>query len=292
MLKVNLVLSLLLLVSSNSWSNSSTTTFSQEKDIMSSVREKIGLNYFNFWDGPGVSGLDTITPNELGKPNDDGLSLWNLTSIRYKFSKDIALDLQNRMQFIHTEKRDSRFQGLRVGVSGLLAQGEIWKINGAVNTDVPEANGYIAQQRATIFNPGTFANLTVKPKDSRFSVFAILSPRFFFYSDKEAVEPQWKRAGRSPGQKPEFIMAASPTLNYALTDKLGLRTGVDLSFRKLMQDEWGSFRRWPSSWSTGFTYDFNKYLSIYPYVMTYPFDGKGLSQETTSLGMWMSGTIL
>lgn len=287
-----LVLFTLFSLSFSAWSNVSTTTLGSNSGFSKFIEEKIGLNYFNFWDGPGISSLDTITPNELGKPNDDGLSFWNLTSVRYKFTKDVAFDVQNRMQFIHTEKQDARFQGVRVGISGILAQGEIWKINGAVNTDVPGANGYVAEQRKTIFNPGTFANLTIKPRNSRFSVFALLSPRFFFYSDKEAVEPQWKRAGRSAGQKPEFILATSPSLNYAITDKFGLRSGLDLSFRKLMQDEWGSFRRWPTAWSTGVTYDFNKYLSIYPYIMTYPFDGKGISQQTTSVGMWMSGTIL
>lgn len=251
--------------------------------------ENFGMNYFSFWEGPSLE--DGMTgKNELNRPLDTGLSLFNLVSITYKLTERYNLDIQNRLELIHTQENEWRFQGIRAGISGKLMKGETWSLKGAINTDVPELNGRDARARTVIFNPGVFAGLSwdISPK---WALYAILSPRLFFYQNDEAVEDEWLLAGRDPGEKPRAIIQASPTLNYAINDKIGMRTGLDLQFRQFVKSDPGFLQRWPTSWSVGPTFNIHKSLHMYTYVQTWPFDGIGLTRETASLGMWISGVL-
>lgn len=251
--------------------------------------ERFGTNYFSFWEGPSLEDGQTGR-NELGNPMDTGISMFNLVSVTFKINDQYSIDLQNRLEQIQTRDQEWRFQGIRAGVSGLLAKGNRWSLKGAVNTDVPELNGRDARMRTVLFNPGVFAGHTwnFAPK---WSTYTILSPRIFFYRDDEAVEPEWLLAGRDPGEKPRAIIQAFPTINYALTDKWGLRSGLDVQFRQFVESSPGYLRRWPTSWTFGPTLALHKTLNVYTFVQTWPFDGKGLSRETASLGMWLSGVL-
>jgi len=250
---------------------------------------RFGANYFSFWEGPSLN--DGLTArNELGRPLDDGLQLFNLVSFTYKLNDRYALDLQTRLEYIHTQEIQWRYQGMRIGISGKLLGGEKWSLKGAANTDVPELNGRDARARKTIFNPGLFAGLTYQLSD-RWSIYSIISPRYFFYSEKYAVEDEWAQSGRSPGLKPRIIIALSPTLNYAFNDKVGMRGGFDLSFRQFVDSDPLYFKRWPTSMSIGPTFNISKYLNLYTYVQTWPFDGKKMTMETASLGMWINGVL-
>lgn len=253
------------------------------------IRDRIGMNYFSFWEGPSLDDGQT-GKNELGNPLDTGLSLFNLVSVTYKVTDKYSLDIQNRLEWIHTNQEAWRFQGIRAGVSGKLLSGETWSLKGAVNTDVPEVNGRDARFRTVLFNPGVFAGhtWTISPK---WSTYTILSPRVFFYRDDRAVEPEWLLAGRDPGEKPRAIIQAFPTVNYAITDKFGLRSGLDVQFRQFVKNEPTYLRRWPTSWTAGPTMALSKMLNVYTFVQTWPFDGGGLSRETASVGMWLSGTL-
>jgi tellurite resistance protein TerC len=252
-------------------------------------QQKFGLSYFSFWEGPSLE--DGLTArNELSNPLDTGLSLFNLVSVKYKLNSSYSIDLQNRLELIHTQDSEWRFQGIRAGLSGTLLKGKSWNLNGAVNTDVPELNGRDARARTVVFNPGLFAGLTWNI-DPKWSLYTILSPRIFFYRDDQAVEREWLLAGRDPGEKPRAIIQAFPTLNYAFNDTFGLRSGLDMQFRQFVESSPTYFKRWPTSWTLGPTFNLNKMLSTYFYVQTWPFDGKGLTRETSSLGMWLSGII-
>lgn len=259
------------------------------EDSLGRIRENIGMNYFSFWEGPSLEDGQT-GKNELNRPLDTGLSLFNLVSITYRINEKYNFDLQNRLELIHTRENEWRFQGLRAGVSGKLLQGEKWSMKGAVNTDIPELNGRDARARAVLFNPGLFAGLTWNFA-TNWSLYSILSPRIFFYQNDEAVEDEWLLAGRDPGEKPRIILQGSPTLNYAINDKVGLRTGIDLQFRQFVESESGYFKRWPTSWTAGPTFNIGKALNIYTFVQTWPFDGNKLTTETASLGMWLSGVL-
>lgn len=259
-----------------------------------------GMNYFSFWEGNSLYDGKTAR-NERGGRLDDGLQLFNLISTTYKLNDRFGIDLQTRLEHIpitfrgDTKKgKDTepawRFQGLRIGISGKLLSGEKWSLRGAFNTDVPELNGRDARFRTTILTPGLFAGLNYQFND-RWSLYAILSPRLFFYRDDDAVEPEWAEARRSPGEKPRAILAMSPSINYAFNDVYGFRTGIDLSFRQFIESDPTFLKRWPSSASAGPTFIINKHLNIWTYVMTWPFDGKKMTMETTSYGAWINGII-
>lgn len=253
---------------------------------------KWGISYFSFWDGPGLAGgLQSFTPNDKGKPLDTGLSLTSLISVKYRLSEVLAIDVQNRIQWIQTNEPELRFQAPRVGVSGKFASGSNWQLSGALNTDIPGV-GYIVTQRAILFNPGLFASFAYTPQNSRWSLFALLTPRVWFYSDRNAVEPQWLAEGLRAGQKPEMVISLTPTVNYSISDRLGLRAGATLDFRKFVEGNWLEWQRWRMPTTAGVTYKFSKVLEVYAFLNTFPFDGKGLSLDTSSIGMWLSGVIL
>ena len=150
--------------------------------------------------------------------------------------------------------------------------------------------GRDARLRTVLFNPGVFAGhtWTIFPK---WSTYTILSPRIFFYRDDEAVEPEWLASGREAGEKPRAIIQASPTINYSANDFWGVRSGLDLQFRQFIESSPNYFKRWPTAWSIGPTFNINKFLNIYAYVQSWPFDGDGLNVETSSYGMWLTGDL-
>ncbi len=259
-----------------------------------------GMNYFSFLEAQSL-GDGKVAKNELGGRLDDGLQLFNLVSTTYKLTDRYNIDLQTRLEHIFMTYRGDtkrglptepawRFQGLRIGISGKLAGGEKWSLKGAFNTDIPELNGRDARLQKTIFNPGLFTGLNYQFSD-RWSFYAILSPRVFFYTDDEAVTPEWKASGRSPGEKSRMILAMSPSVNYAYNDVYGLRAGLDLSFRQFVESDPLFLKRWPTSASFGPTFAVNKHLNVWTYVMAWPFDGKKSHLDTTSLGAWINGII-
>lgn len=276
---------------------SSTWSFAQGTN---STPSPWGMNYFSFWEGHSLDNGKSAK-NEMGGRLDDGLQLFNLISTTYKITDRIGIDLQTRLEHIPItyrgdlkNKRDTepswRFQGLRLGISGKLASGEKWSFKGAFNTDIPELNGRDARLRKTIFTPGLFTGFTYQMTD-RWSIYAILSPRIFFYTNDDAVEPEWTAGGRTPGEKPRMILAASPSVNYAFNDAYGMRAGLDLSFRQFVESDPTFLKRWPTSASAGPTFVINKHLNIWTYVMAWPFDGKKTHLETTSWGAWINGII-
>src|SRR5689334_15908226 len=65
------------------------------------VKSMFGVTYFSFFNGPGILG-DTVafSPNQYGKPENNGLYLQNNISLRYKFSERLGLDFQTRFKLI------------------------------------------------------------------------------------------------------------------------------------------------------------------------------------------------
>ncbi len=287
----------------------------------------LGVSYFTFFDGPGLMpGMYEITPNVLGKPNDDGLRLSNYVSLKYKVSSRFAADFQMRIQWILNNANDVdqfqslRWQSPRIGISGKLLSGKDWTLTGAVNTDFPYfvprplGGGVVARQRTTIFNPGLFAKFSYEPKLSRWSVVSLVMPRFFLYEDRSAAEPQLSRAGFSPELKNEFLIDLAPTLNYALGHKTGLRLGTELIYSKFILSNWNPFhgslnvsdihsKAWrlaPVPIQLGVTHEWSEIFSISLFLQGYPLaaqrvrrDGSSSSfLNTTSVGMWISGTVI
>lgn len=284
-----------------------------------------GLTYFSFFDGPGLTGNFGVTPNWLGKPLDDGLSFFNLVSLQYRFSETLAIDLQTRTQILLNNGTDTaqfqqfRWQSPRIGVSGKLLSGEDWSVSGAINTDFPYSfpapfgGGLLATQRTVVFNPGLFANFRYTPKGTNWSFFTLLTPRYFFYADRDAAEPQLAQGGLSPGLKPELVLQISPSAIYALNEKLGLRFGTIIDFRKLVLSGWNplsvslntsdansaAWRLWATPIQLGFNYDLSKAFSVYTFLNTYPIAAQRVRRdgtqagftETVSVNMWLSGTI-
>jgi hypothetical protein len=286
----------------------------------------LGLIYFVFFDGPGLSGMSGQTPNVLGLPDDDGLRLTNYLSVKYRLGERWALDFQARVQWVLNNAQDVgdfqalRWQSPRIGVSGKLLSGNDWTLTGAINTDFPYffpapiGGGFVAERRTTLLNPGLFAKFSYQPKGSRWSLFSLVMPRFFVYRDRNAAEPQLLRAGYSPGLKPELTLSFSPSVNYDLGKRFGVRLGTELTYRKLVLSSWNPFRgslngsdiqskAWrlaPVPIQMGVTYEPSDTLNVSLFFQGFPIaaqrerrDGSRASfAETTSVGMWISGVLL
>jgi hypothetical protein len=187
-----------------------------------------------------------------------------------------------------------------MGISGVLWKAGDWSLNGAANTDLPYT-GYTASERTLVLSPGLFAGLSYRPTQSRWSLYVLVMPRVWFYQDRYAVEPEWIAGNRNPGEKFESIMQFTPTVNYAINDTWGLRSGLGLDFRKWVKDDWSTWRRWDTPLTAGVTYAHSSAFNVYAYFQSFPFDGRriglnrepfnGFRSDTSSFGMWLSGTV-
>jgi hypothetical protein len=276
------------------------------------VKKHFGMDLNSFFSGPGIGQPLSLSPGSNGFASDTGLSFYNLLSMKWKFSERFAFDVQLRSQLMVTNLENQalfgdilRWQGQRFGVSGKLLSGESWSLRGALNTDLPIPGlvGQINEGRKLLFNPGTFATFSYKPAGSRWSVFALLAPRFFFYSDNEAMALQDVVSGLSPGQKLQWTLYANPSINYDVTDKLGVRLGTTLEVSK--QFSWSAPRRNYMPMEFGVTYDVTDSINIYPYVagsLPGVDDSLRASQtpagedvrawyNTWAMGIWVSGNL-
>lgn len=304
-----------------------------------SIKDYLGISYFLFVSGPGLAdGKQDATPNQFGNADDNGLSTFNVISFKYKMSKDLAIDFQTRSEVFFNSRQAwndgekkmftngklnnhqvFRWESPRIGISGKLASGKDWNLSGAVNTDFPyifpePLTGYTAKLRTVLLSPGMFANLSYTPAGSRFSLFSVLSPRFFVYGDNEAVTPEEQRGGFSWRNKPHLAINLSPTVNYQMSDKWAATIGTTFDFRKQLGSSWNAFdvslsnNSETTAWrfmampvSLGATYQASQALRIYPFVQAFPIAAQRINArtgeqasllETASLGLWVSGTIL
>ncbi len=304
------------------------TTQITEDESLKKLKKSFGVTYFSFFYGPGLH-PDSLfySPNQFGKNEKFGLYFKNNLSLRFKFSENLAVDLQTRFNvFLTNQSEDPRFQiatweAPRIGISGKLVGGKDWAITGAFNTDFPyflpsPLSGFEVQQRQVIFNPGFFANFNWEPSGSRWSVFSVLSPRMFIYADRNAVEPNFLK-NYDPQNKPEFILSLQPTINYRLTDLVSLSLGTTIDYRKHVLSSWNPFKAslasngndpaWrlaPLNLYFGATFKVSPMLTIFPFIATYPIAEQRIDTSaapgtppasllsTTSIGMWIRGTIL
>jgi hypothetical protein len=262
------------------------------------ISKYVGLTYFTFFDGPGVGEPLGNPPGVLGRPSDSGLNFWTNLSLRGKISDRFAVDYQFRLQQVVTNELEFRDQGGRLGISGTLLKGADWSLTGALNSDIPGV-GQIPSQRTLIVNPGLFASFNYRPQGSRWSVFSLVAPRFFFYRDADAMAQQDTAQGLLPGMKPQVALQFQPSINYAFNERHGARLGVMLDVRK--QVAWDSFRRWFWPVDVGYTYSFSKRFNLYPHFrFSGPWDNSLRSSlgvnvpwtHTASVGLWINGVIL
>ncbi len=302
-----------------------TATEEPPQDALQALKKSLGVTYFSFFYGPGLH-PDSFgfSPNQLGEAEKHGLYLQNNVSFRYKFSSNLALDIQTRFNiFLTNFKQLSDFQPFiwespRIGISGKLLHGTDWSISGAINTDFPyflpqPFSGFEVRQRTVLLNPGMFANFTYEPKQSKWSVFSVLAPRVFFYADRNAAEPSFLKGGYTAQNKPELIIALQPTVSYQISNSLSLSLGAKIDYRKHVLSSWnplnadfasnGTNSAWrvaPMSVFLGFTYKLSPALTVFPFIATYPINAqrvdattgeKATLLETTSIGMWVRGTL-
>lgn len=289
-------------------------------------RERLGATYMSFFDGPGLLQDDqSITPNAIGNPSDDGLLLNNNISFKYKLEDDLAVDFQTRFHYVMNNGNDVenfkpfRWQSPRLGISTTFAKTENSKFSGALNTDLPYffpepiGGGYIARKRTTLLTPGFFAKYSYTPRSSRWSVFSLVQPRFYIYEDRHVAEAQYSRAGYSPELKNEFTFSISPSVNYAFSDRLGSRLGTEVIYKKLVVSSWDftngtersadpdskAWRLQPMPIQWGVTYVFSKYFELSSYIQGYPIASQRINkqgrmatfEETISAGAWINGVL-
>jgi hypothetical protein len=289
--------------------------------------EKLGMTYMSFFDGPSIlTDNQSITPNALGNPQDDGLLLNNNVSLKYKYKGERAIDFQMRFHYVFNNASEAedfqafRWQSPRIGISDTFWKSENAKFSGAFNTDLPYflpepiGGGYIAERRTTLLTPGFFAKYTYAPTTSRWSIFSLVQPRYYIYRDRHVAESQLGRAGYPiPELKNELTISFSPSVNYAFNDKFGSRIGTEIIYKKLVVSDWNPFnstgrsadpksKAWrmqpmPIQW--GFTYSFSKMLEVSAYIQAYPIASQRMDrtgkiarfEETVSAGTWINGTL-
>lgn len=273
-------------------------------------KPKIGFDLNSFFYGPGIApgAPRDVNPGYDGQPTDVGLYFFNLMSLKWRFSERFAFDVQFRNQINVTNTDQTKIfdhQGQRFGISGKLFKGENWSISGAVNTDIPleigpnQLQGQRNAERKLLFNPGAFAFWSYTPPGTRWSGFALLSPRFFLYTDKNAVSRQDLRRSEPLAAKPEYFIFINPSINYAITPRLGVRFGTTIDYAKMVA--WNEARRNYAPFELGMTYDVTPTFSIYPYILgSSPIDdslrreqGAGNIdwQRTWSFNIWLSGSL-
>ncbi len=295
------------------------------KSIGTRLKETFGITYFSYFFGPGLHTDNTsFYPNQLGLPDNDGIYFQNQLSFRYKFSSNIAIDFQSRFKtilnnYVENENfKHFRWETPRIGISGKLLSGEDWDLTGCVNTDFPyffpsPFSGYQAEQRKILFTPGMFAAHRYEPKNSKWSFFTVVSPRYLFYSDSDVAEPQYYRSGFIPQNKPEVILSFQPTVNYKVGTYTKITLGTTLDYRKQVVSNWNVFNASlvtngdSPAWrlnavpvNLGITYTVSQALTIFPFISTFPIaiqrkdasTGEQASLlEATSFGMWLRGTV-
>lgn len=279
-----------------------TTQEEDKSNTLDWIARNFGVNYNSFFYGPGFGLPLSLPPGMSGAPSDSGLNFFNLISVKWKFSERFAFDVQFRNQLVVTNQWEFRHQGQRFGISGQLLKGEDWALSGAINTDVPigAIAGQIPSERTLIFNPGMFATFSYNPAGSKWSAFALLAPRVWFYGDRNALASQDVDNGGT-NAKPEFSIYINPSVNYALTPKVGVRFGTTVDFAKNIG--WASARRNYMPFELGVTYDISPKFSIYTYLLTStPLDDElrkaqlGTASppswtQTASINVWLSGTL-
>lgn len=282
--------------------SASASTAEDKGTTLEWIKRNFGMNYNSFFAGPGIGLPLSMPPGLTGESADTGLNFFNLISVKWKFSERFAFDIQFRNQLVVTNQWEFRHQGQRFGISGKLLKGEDWYLSGAVNTDVPitAIAGQIPTQRTLVLNPGMFAVFEYAPQGSKWSAFALLQPRIWFYRDRNALAVQDIPNGGT-NAKPEYTIYINPSVNYAANDKLGFRLGTTLEFSKNVG--WSSIRRNFAPMEFGVTYEISPMLSIYTYILTSTPLDDGLRRQqlgtntppdwtrTASINVWLSGTL-
>lgn len=296
-----------------------------QNKIPNKIKDFVGVTYFSIFNGPGLSSDQVnYSPNHLGKSSNGGLNLLNQFSIRLKFTDNLALDFQNRFYFIFNNATDKtnfqqlRWEAPRIGVSGRLLSGSDWSLTGAINTDFPyffpaPISGYQVKERTVIFDPGMFAKFKYEPRHSRWSLYSVVNPRIFFYRDRLIAESEFFSSGYSVGNKPELILSFQPTVNYKFAHKAHFSLGTTFDYRKYIRSSWnlthgslvtnGESDAWRLAavpLLVGVTYELNQDTLIFPYITAYPIAIQRLDADTgyqasflesTSVGLWLSGTL-
>jgi hypothetical protein len=292
------------------------------------ARKLFGITYFCYFYGPGViSKTFSYSPNQLGLADDGGIRLQSQISFKYKFSSRLALDLQmkNKILLYNYDEnlKNYRYEGTRIGISGLLLRGKDWDLSGALNTDFPYFfpdffSGFQSQARKIILDPGMFGSFKYEPSGSRWFVFSVLAPRVYFYQNLDASESHFQKGGFSAKNKPELVIAIYPTINYRLTSQVSLTFGTSFDYRKQVYSNWNIFHGSldangdSSAWrlsavsvSLGVTYAITSECMLVPHITTYPIAAQRINRdwsaadfgrmatlgEVTSFGMWIRGNL-
>ncbi len=294
-----------LMLSAVSWGTtppSATVEKPPENKTLKWIQRNFGMNYNSFFYGPGLGLPLDLPPGMTGEPSDTGLNFFNLVSVKWRFSERFAFDIQFRNQLVVTNQWEFRHQGQRFGISGQLLKGEDWVLSGAINSDVPLAAiaGQIPSERRLLLNPGMFATFSYNPQGSRWSAFALLAPRVWFYSNRDAVALQDIPNGGTRN-KPEFSIYVNPSINYAVNSKVGVRFGTTIEYSKNIG--WDSARRNYMPFELGVTYDIDPMFSVYTYLLSSTPLDDALRREqlapntpphwaqTASINLWLSGTL-
>ena len=98
--------------------------------------------------------------------------------------------------------------------------------------------GYTARKREVLFNPGMFANYHYGDPSSNWSYDVLMTPRFIFYQDENAIEPEALQAGFTGKNKPHLVISVSPSVNYRVSEKLSWSIAATMDYIKQVGSSW------------------------------------------------------
>ena len=128
------------------------SAFAQVQDTTKgkSFKDRLGMGYFFFFDGPNLDRGQDLVTNRTGVTGNP-INSYYIFSFKYKLTDKYNLDFQPGVQHWYTRVPRARFDRMRVGISGKLWQSGAWTLDGAANSDLPYF-GYTANERTLIFS--------------------------------------------------------------------------------------------------------------------------------------------
>ena len=262
------------------------------ESLLSQVQKNTSISYFGAFTGPSLgkpSGNDTPTPDAA--TGNGPVNLYNSISIGYKLAPNWSVGANPRFQWnmMNGMGQDLQMLNPRVYLTRAnLINTEEYNLKGNFNTDVYPAEtnppGKNPHDRKLFMAPALSATFSYTPSATRWTFGAGTYFRTYFYSSSIGLTGL-----ADNGRDMRFYLAPSAT--YKLTSKLSATTQLEFDSEhprtKSSMVEWNNIQ---TDLQTGIVYDITEKFSLNPYVMIFP--GGHINWDTTSLGMYISGSIL
>jgi len=252
---------------------------SSSENFFTSFKNKLNVTYFGQFSGPSIGDPNNTVPTQDLSSGGDNVSLYNSIGIGYKFSPTFKAGINPRFlwEMLRGTGQDLSFLNVRVfaKLSNIITTDQ-FNVSSTVNSELPTS---LAASRSNLLTaPALYFTGSFTPRNFKeLEIGTTVMLRTYFYSDD------------STGKR-NFQGYAGPAITYKFNSKLHATAlyeliGNHISGRDL--NDWDSGGSWIQPgiiWNVSDNWSFNPYIQIYP--------AGHLNSDTTSLGLYISGTLL